>query len=584
MLLEKDTLFDNRYRLINLRGRGAFGEVWQALDEQMNIEVAVKVYIALDTRGIEEFKNEFRVVFGLSHPNLLHASYFGQCDHQPYLVMPFCPNSAATLVGRCDESTLWRFIRDVTSGLAYLHNEDIIHHDIKPDNVLINNRGDFLISDFGISTKLRSTFQRHSRQQNRVNPGGSMAYMAPELFSLSAEAVKATDIWALGATLYEMVTGELPFYGQGGVMQLNGGVLNRPKVNYSDALIDTILECLAKETWNRPKANELAVLAQDMIYHHAPPRPPKTPDPFESGGRENEEPLPPDNEPGNNKPVHKNKTWLIVLIILALAVVLLAGGGVLTWWLTSRYSNNNAEQRFFENCVNSNDYRTFLKLYPDGKNAELAKAKLEELYQDSCDKANNAKGLVDANQIQLKDELKPEPKPEDKGKKEKDKGKDIDKGKNKYSKPNLSDSKDDLGDGKNDNRLVSLDKPQNKGGGLTPVTPEGGGKANLTPTQSAPAKNEEEAYNRCVKSNSYEACADYLDKWGTKDKRNESHFNSIRSLFVRLYRAKANSCSTKEECEKFLKEHNRILKRVRMAGSAIDTETRKIVEDKLKRF
>jgi serine/threonine protein kinase len=569
MLLEKDTLFDNRYRLINLRGRGAFGEVWQARDEQMNIEVAVKIYIALDERGIEEFKNEFRVVFGLSHPNLLHASYFGQCDHQPYLVMPFCPNSAATLVGRCDENTVWRFIRDVTSGLAYLHNEDIIHHDIKPDNVLIDYRGNFLISDFGISTKLRTTFQRHSRLQNRVAPGGSMAYMAPELFSLSAEAVKATDIWALGATLYEMVTGELPFFGQGGVIQLNGGMLDRPQVNYSDALIDTILECLAKETWNRPKANELAVLAQDMLYHHSPPQPPKAPDPVESGGREDEESLPPDNEPGNNKPVHKNKTWLIVLIALLIGGL----GFLIGWWLTQRSSGQQAEQKLFERCITANDYRTYLALYPDGKNAEFAKTKLAELVADSTAKAIGLEKVDPTN-----NEPKPEPKPDEKGKKEKDKGKDIDKGKDKNKDNNLEKSnlRDPIGglDDDNNDRLAPISKPhkpQNKGGGLTPVTPGGGGKANLTPTQSAPALNEEEAYKRCLRSNSFEACADYLDKWGEKGKKNEAHFKSIQQLFANLYKAKAKSCSTKEECEKFLKEHDRIMKRVRMAGSAIDT-------------
>lgn len=278
-------------------------------------------------------------------------------------------------------------------------------------------------------------------------------------------------------------------------------------------------------------------------------------------------------------------------LIIALAVVLLAGGGVLTWWLTSRYSNNNAEQRFFENCVNSNDYRTFLKLYPDGKNAELAKAKLEELYQDSCDKANNAKGLVDANQVQQKDDPKPEPKPEDK-KITKDNDKDKDKNKTNGIVDDKHGSKSGLDNGKNglDNGKKGLEDAntgnsqvtgKGSGNGLTPATPEGG-KTNLSPTQSAPAKNEEEAYNRCVKSNSYEACADYLDKWGDKDKKNEQHFNSIRSLFVRLYRAKANSCSTKEECEKFLKEHDKIMKRARMTRSTIDSESSKKVNDKLK--
>jgi hypothetical protein len=87
---------------------------------------------------------------------------------------------------------------------------------------------------------------------------------------------------------------------------------------------------------------------------------------------------------------------------------------------------------------------------------------------------------------------------------------------------------------------------------------------------------------RCLKSNSYEACADYLDKWGEKGKKNEGHFNTIRSKFGQLYKAKAKSCSTKEECEKFLKEHDEIMKRARMAGSPVDIQTSKIVTDKLK--
>ena len=269
-------------------------------------------------------------------------------------------------------------------------------------------------------------------------------------------------------------------------------------------------------------------------------------------------------------------------LIIALVVVLLAGGGVLTWWLTSRYSNNNAEQRFFENCVNSNDYRTFLKLYPDGKNAELAKAKLEELYQDSCDKANNAKGLVDANQVQLKDEPKPEPKPDDK-KKEKDKGKDIDKGKNKETNENnTSNTDNNTGQNSNKNGLVRVGSENlEKEGKHLEGQQDKTNKPSLSPTQSVPAKNEEEAYNRCLKSNSYEACADYLDEWGKDGKKNEGHFNSIRSLFSKLYKAEANACDTKEKCEQFLRKHDGIMKKARMFGSGIDGQTKKIVRDKL---
>ena len=225
MTLQPQTLFHDRYFLQEMKGRGSFGEVWLARDTKLDIDVAVKVYIALDSRGVEEFKTEFRTAFGLNHPNLLHAHHFDICEDRPYLVMPYCPNSALNLIGNIDEATLWRFVRDVASGLEYLHSLGIIHHDIKPDNVLIDEEGKFLITDFGISVKFRSTLRRNSARQvetENKSKGGSIPYMAPEMFGEKPEAVNNTDIWALGVTMYEMMTGELPFFGQGGAMQQNG--------------------------------------------------------------------------------------------------------------------------------------------------------------------------------------------------------------------------------------------------------------------------------------------------------------------------------------------------------------------------
>ncbi|MBR6932137.1 MAG: protein kinase, partial [Bacteroidales bacterium] len=103
--------------------------------------------------------------------------------------------------------TLWQFIGDVASGLAYLHKMDVVHHDIKPDNILRTESGSFAITDFGISTKMRSTLRRNSSRSVQQNSsGGSLPYMGPEMFSERAESVKATDIWAFGVTLYEMIT------------------------------------------------------------------------------------------------------------------------------------------------------------------------------------------------------------------------------------------------------------------------------------------------------------------------------------------------------------------------------------------
>lgn len=274
MELSEGVLFANRYRLLKEQGRGSFGEVWLAQDEQLdNMQVAIKVYIALDDRGIEEFKKEYKTAYGLNHPNLLHAHHFDVCDKRPYLVMPYCPDSALSLIGNCDVDTLWKLIGDVASGLAYLHSLDIVHHDIKPDNILRTASGDFVITDFGISTKMRSTLRRNStRAMNQNTSGGSLPYMGPEMFTDSPQSIKATDIWAFGVTLYEIITGDLPFFGQGGVMQMNGAKI--PKIECQDEKIVSLVQsCLAKEPWDRPKAGVIETMAKTQPLH--PPSPNK---------------------------------------------------------------------------------------------------------------------------------------------------------------------------------------------------------------------------------------------------------------------------------------------------------------------
>ena len=270
MELQPGTLFNDRYRLIREISRGSFGEVWLAQDERLDLEVAVKVYIALDSRGIEEFKTEYKVAYTLNHPNLLHAHHFDVCGNRPFLVMPFCPSSAVAHIGQTDEQTAWRFIRDVAAGLDFLHGQNIVHRDIKPDNILCDADGHFLITDFGISVKMKSTLRRNSTRKMDTNAAGTIGYMAPELFSANPDAVMATDIWALGASLYEMITGELPFMGQGGVMQLHGAEVPELKGDFSLALKDTLAACLAKETWDRPTADRLHEFAKAVIEGENP--------------------------------------------------------------------------------------------------------------------------------------------------------------------------------------------------------------------------------------------------------------------------------------------------------------------------
>ena len=274
--MEENQLFANRYCLLNELGRGSFGEVWLAQDEQLDeMQIAIKIYIALDAKGIEDFKAEFKNAYELNHPNLLHASHFDVYDNRPYLVMPFCPASSESLIGSIDEPLLWKFIRDVASGLSYLHEHDIVHRDIKPDNILIDGQGNFLITDFGISKKMRSSLRRNSTRQQNSKDGfsGTIGYMGPEMFKASPEAVKATDIWALGATIFELATGELPFFGQGGVLLQHGAELPQLPPTFSQGLNSLVQACLAKEPWDRPQAKELASELYEQKIHDNPEGP-----------------------------------------------------------------------------------------------------------------------------------------------------------------------------------------------------------------------------------------------------------------------------------------------------------------------
>lgn len=260
-------LLDDRYQLKRFIGSGTFGEVWVANDTATDLEVAIKVYVSMDETGYKEFKKEFQISFELNHSNLLHANYLGvnPADKCPYLVMPFCPDgSVSRHIGSMSETDLWRFIRDVASGLAYLHsiNPPIIHQDIKPDNILILRNGDFVITDFGISKQLRATLRKSA---NSLNSAGAISYMGPERFSKSYQAVKASDIWSLGVSIFELATEELPFCGMGGSLLKQGADLPELPEQFSRTLNMICQSCMTKETWNRPTAQQLADFANKYI-------------------------------------------------------------------------------------------------------------------------------------------------------------------------------------------------------------------------------------------------------------------------------------------------------------------------------
>ena len=262
---------NGRYVLKEYKGRGTFGQVWLAYDRAKDENVAIKFYVALDHKGREEFIQEYRIAAGLEHPNLLVTKDFGVWQDYPWLTMKFCDSgSAGDMVGTLrptseDERTIWRFIHDVAEGLAYLHHvkpEPIVHQDIKPDNVLIASDGTFLITDFGISKRIRNTM---SKQSTRALKAGAPAYMGPERFSANPEPILSSDIWSLGASIYELAEGELPFSGMGGVMMNQGAEIPLLSTGWSKNLNDIMRWCLEKQTWDRARADQVADIAKAVL-------------------------------------------------------------------------------------------------------------------------------------------------------------------------------------------------------------------------------------------------------------------------------------------------------------------------------
>lgn len=265
MHIAENLQFAERYRLIKLLGRGGFSEVWLANDQWTGLDVAVKVYApnqSLDADGLKDFSKELANVYNLNHTNLLKPQHVDTWQGMPYLIMAFCENgSCYKHVGKLTEDEAWKLIENVASGLAYLHSRDVIHQDIKPDNILIDDNGNYLITDFGISVKSRSTLRKSVN--NASSSGGTTAYMAPERFSKDPKPLKASDIWSLGATVYELITGRLPFGEVGGGMQRSGASIPTINVEISPILRNTLARMLAEDPEDRPSASVLADWAQN---------------------------------------------------------------------------------------------------------------------------------------------------------------------------------------------------------------------------------------------------------------------------------------------------------------------------------
>lgn len=279
--LKPGEVFDKQYELIRLIDSGGFADVWEAKHiVAKGHTVALKIYPMLDVEGVKNIEEEYDIQKDLSHSNLLTVRHFGKDEEgHPYLVMRYCSGgNAARDIGNYTELKIAKVMQNVGAALAYLHQEDLVHQDMKPNNILIDQRDGqeyIFLADLGLSLKLRATIRKFTENKksntSSINTGMTPPpYRAPELWgkdNVNKPPAKLTDIWAFGATLFELITGDVPFGEFGGVNQMNDP--NPPNLpadfKCSDDLNEIIKRCLSKDAWDRPSAAELAQCATNFI-------------------------------------------------------------------------------------------------------------------------------------------------------------------------------------------------------------------------------------------------------------------------------------------------------------------------------
>ena len=257
-------LVASRYRIIALLGKGGMGEVYRADDLTLGQAVAMKFLpddAGRDEALLERFRNEVRMARRVSHPNVCRVYDVGEVEGQTFFTMEYVDGedlaSLLRRIGRLPPDKALDIARHLCAGLAAAHTKGVLHRDLKPANIMLDGRGQVVITDFGLAGVADDIRGAEVRS-------GTPAYMSPEKLG-GREVTTRSDIYALGLVLYEVFTGKRAF-AESSAKLLRSGTDHTPSrpssvVKDLDPIVEkVILRCLETEPSSRPPT-ALAVAA-----------------------------------------------------------------------------------------------------------------------------------------------------------------------------------------------------------------------------------------------------------------------------------------------------------------------------------
>jgi eukaryotic-like serine/threonine-protein kinase len=288
---ESGSKLGERYRILGLIGFGGMGTVYRVRDLELDEVVALKVLrgaIVGSPETLDRFRREVKLARRVTHPNVARTFDIGEHQGEKFLTMELVDGeSLADVLDREGALPVGRFVpllRQVCAGLAAAHAAGVVHRDLKPENILVARDGRVVVTDFGIA---RAVAQPEATD-TLGGLSGTPAYMAPEQMEVGATNDARADIYALGAVLFEICTGERAWTGYPPLAVAAARLMRPPPdprergVPVDDELADLVLRCLARDPAVRPQtADELAAALERLPGASArstgPAPPPATP-------------------------------------------------------------------------------------------------------------------------------------------------------------------------------------------------------------------------------------------------------------------------------------------------------------------